>query len=119
MALLKPTTKRLNIPHEPGEWIEIRRLSSMGNLDPGEMAKGREERFLEWGRLYVGAIVAWSYPDPITADVIVGKPNGKGYREGGLDTVTASWLLGEINKLANGDVSEEVLFPATSPLSAV
>jgi hypothetical protein len=115
MALLKPTVRRLDIPGEPGQWVEIRRLSSLGGLDTDEMGKGRTRRLLEMARYFASAIVAWSYPEPVTIDVIAGAPNAGGDREGGLDSATALWLLGEIGKLASGDRSDEQLFPSSSP----
>jgi hypothetical protein len=115
MALLKPTTRRRDIPHEPGEWVEIRRLSSLGNLDESEMQKGRARRLTEMGRYFASAIVAWSYPEPPTVDAIAGQPNAQGEREGGLDATTALWLMGEINHLANGERTEEERFPSSSP----
>ena len=115
MALLKPTTRRRDIPHEPGEWVEIRRLASMGNLDQHEMEAGRVRRINEMARYFVSAIVAWSYSESPTVDVIAGTPNSQGDREGGLDSRTSLWLMGEINALANGDQTDAEVFPATSP----
>jgi hypothetical protein len=118
MALLKPTTKRLDIPHEPGEWVEIRRLSSLGGLDPDEMSKGRVRRLEELARYFVSAIVAWSYPEPATTDVIAGIPNVHGDREGGLDATTSLWLMGEIGQLSNGDKTDAELLVTSSPSTA-
>jgi hypothetical protein len=115
MAILKPTTKRLDIPHEPGEWIEIRRLSSLGSLDATELGKGRTPRLREMGRFFLAAIVAWSYPEAPSIDVIAGTPNTTGEREGGLDGVTSLWLMGEIQKLAAGNRTEAELLVGSSP----
>jgi len=115
MALLKPTTRRLDIPHEPGEWVEIRRLSALGGLDPDEMGKGRVRRLEELARYFVSAIVAWSYPERPTVEAIAGVPNSAGEREGGLDAVTSLWLMAEIGKLANGDKTDAERLWASSP----
>lgn len=109
MALLKATTKRLDIPHEPGEWIEIRRLSTLGDLDGVEMTKGRQARINEMARYFFAAIVAWSYPEPPSTDAIAGKPNANGDREGGLDDKTATWLLTETGKLRDSKTDAELL----------
>ena len=115
MALLKPSTKRLEIPHEPGEWIVIRRLASMGSLDTVAMARGSQPRLNEYGRYLASAIVEWSYPDPPTADVIAGKPNSNGDREGGLDPKTAGWLIKEISAFEDGNRTEAALLAGSSP----
>jgi hypothetical protein len=115
MALLKPTVKHLDIPHEPGEWIEIRRLSSLDGLDMDEMGKGRLARIKEVARFFLAAIARWSYPDLVTIDAIAGPMNADGEREGGLDKATSLWLMVEIGKLQAGDKTDAELLVPTSP----
>jgi hypothetical protein len=115
MALLKPTQKKLDIPNEPGEWVEIRRLSSLDGLDMDEMGKGRVARLMELGRYFLAGIVRWSYPEPVTLDAIAGKPNENGDREGGMDKAMSLWLLAEIGKLQRGDKTDTELLAPTSP----
>jgi len=115
MAILKPTTRRLDIPHEPGEWVLIRRLASLGSIDFSKLTGPPEVRLLELARYFISAIVAWSYPEPPSVDVIAGQKNAAGDREGGLDDKTALWLRGEIQALADGDSSDSARLPASSP----
>jgi hypothetical protein len=118
MAILKPTTKRLDIPHEPGEWVTIRRLASMGAINFSRLTGDPETRLVELARYFLSAIVAWSYPETPSVDVIAGPKNAHGDREGGLDDTTAAWLRGEIQKLAEGDQSDAALLAGSSPSTA-
>jgi hypothetical protein len=115
VAILKPTTRRCAIPHEPGEWIEIRRLASMGSIHYSKLTGDPEARLIELARYFVSAIVAWSYPERPSLDVIAGLKNAHGDREGGLDDTTAAWLRTEIQTLADGDSSDAALLADSSP----
>jgi hypothetical protein len=118
MALLKPTTKRLDIPHEPGEWITIRRLPSLGGLNADETAKGGTARLEEYARFFLSAITSWSYPEPPSMDAIAGPKDEQGQRAGGgLDIATSTWLMVEIGKLNRGDGTDAERLAATSPLT--
>lgn len=115
MAILKPTTKRYDIPHEPGEWVEIRRLASLGSIQFSKLTGDPEVRLQELARYFVSAIVAWSYPERPSIDVIAGAKNAHGDREGGLDDATAAWLREKIQHLADGDTSDAALLADSSP----
>jgi hypothetical protein len=114
MPILKPSQKRLDIPGEPGEFVVIRRLSSLGSLDSSKMTYGSPERLTELGRFLSSGIVEWSYKDEPTIDVIAGIPNKQGVREGGLHPKTSLWLLRELNKYAEGEETDADRFPGTS-----
>ncbi|HAM57573.1 MAG TPA: hypothetical protein DCQ64_20050 [Candidatus Rokubacteria bacterium] len=117
MALLKPTTKRLDIPGEPDQWVVIRRVADCELPVYHELVGPRALRTQALVQLFVAAIVSWSYPEAPTFDVIAGVPNKDGVREGGLDAATATWLHAQILALSRGDAAAE-LFPSASPSSA-
>lgn len=90
MALITDDTRvRLNIPHEPGQWIEIRpmRNSDLEKIDVSD-------RVAMTLALFERVILAWSYPEPVTPQTI---------RQ--LDIDTTRWLDEEIPK-ASGLRSE-------------
>lgn len=103
-VLITPTTrakKRLDIPHEPGQWIEIQRLAwselPMGSVrtDPSGYMLG----------LFAAAVTAWSYSEPVATSLEY------------LDDVTAGWLFVEIDRLVHHVESEADLGNATAPSS--
>lgn len=112
--LLKDTKQRLDIPHEDGQWIEIRRLAwreleearmaqqqramtmmrSMGadvleSLRSAETPAGARERrpdqLYDRGTVLHAGITAWSYDEPVTADNV-----------DALDEATADWAFRQI-----------------------
>lgn len=77
MALIKDDTRvRLDIPHEPGEWIEIRPMRN-SDLRTADLTDRRTALFSLMDTL----IVAWSYPEPVTPENIAQ-----------LDVDTTRWL---------------------------
>jgi hypothetical protein len=96
-----PSLNRLDVPHEPGEWIEIRRLawSQLGNVST----------------LFRNAIVAWSYPVAPSALVPV---EGKAELQPAtdcLDDTTAAWLLEQINRWNHPTRTEQQRSDSISP----
>lgn len=109
--LTSKQVKRLAIPHEDGEWIDIRipgwkkleeaervlQQAWLANakLMGGEVMKALPEKQAEadkdprarydWGTLLRSAVVAWSYDEKITPQNVED-----------LDPRTARWLVGEI-----------------------
>lgn len=111
MALTHKVTTRIDLPHEPGQWIEAR-LPSKLILDRAEQARQRRaaqmardfgadmfqalrgltvdaaEReaapgdSVDWYTLLTDCITAWSYDEPVSADAI-----------GGLDAETVDVVL--------------------------
>ena len=102
--------RRLEIPHEPGEWIEIRLVSWEklqqarqarldGALDmarrvgmslegiqqTGERAEAKDSDKYDRGTLLRSAVVAWSYDARVTPDNVAD-----------LDEQTAGWLVEQI-----------------------
>jgi len=118
MPVLKASTKRLDHPYEPGEWVVIRRLASMGSLNTNETSASAARRLTEYGRYLASAIESWSYPEPVTIDTIAGIPNKNGDREGGLDPRSAGWLIKEISAFEDGDRTPAALLAGSSPSTA-
>ena len=88
-------TARLDVPDEPGQWIEIQRLA-WSEL-PGRMDAERVQRLFE------KALIAWSYPDDLKANIAF------------LDDTTAGWLLGEIDTFNHPKRSEAAQGNAPAP----
>jgi hypothetical protein len=93
------STRKLDVPHEDGEWIKVRLLS---NAQQRELkAKGAEERRLAGeekdearGWAYLDAvcqlvIIDWSYRDEETGEVV--PVNEENIRD--LDAKTAKWVF--------------------------
>lgn len=92
MPLIKDETRvRLDIPHEPGEWIEIRPMRN-GDLLHVELKDKVSATVLMFERLITG----WSYEEPVTPENI---------RR--LDIKTASWLDGELTRVSGVRTEEE------------
>ena len=89
-------TVRLDIPGEPGQWIELQRLA-WSELPTRLSDDGRVQK------LFAKAVIAWSYPE----DVQTALPF--------LDDTTAAWLLGEIDKFNHPKRSEADLGNGTAP----
>lgn len=66
MALTSHDVKRLDLPHEPGQWVDIR-MPSLRMLH--EMSK-IEDSYEGMVKLIASCVTAWSYGDDVTeADV--------------------------------------------------
>lgn len=89
-------TTRLDIPGEPGEWIEIQRLA-WSELPTRIGDEGRVQKLFE------KAVVAWSYPEDLKTSLSY------------LDDTTAAWLLGEIDTFNHPKRSEAAQGNATAP----
>jgi len=112
MALVSKITKKIDVPHEPGEWFEIKKLSwrqlekaeninlektlkQFKDVDPGLMqgfAQGDDqEKKAKAGTDYDRATIlqkgikAWSYDAEVNAENI-----------DDLDEQTAEWAMNEI-----------------------
>ena len=126
MALITPEThkKSLEIPHEPGEWVEVMPLSgaqkeeaqqatldrAYGRIEkiPRDLIKeirdsqGREEDAgpgepeMDGQYLLEHSVVAWSYKQPPTPQMLVA-----------LDAKTREWLIGELKALNCRDDAEK------------
>ena len=99
MSLCSLTTRKLDIPHEAGEWIEIRPLSAKRlhtiTLEAKRVAREAAsademdtdaEGFALSSVMLREAIVSWSYDAPVTQDTV-----------DDLDIATTTWLVGAIN----------------------
>jgi len=113
MSLCSLTTRKLDIPHEEGEWIEIRPLSAKRlhtiMLEAKRIAREAVEADAEdvdaegyalSSLMLNEAIIAWSYAAPVEPTNV-----------DDLDLATTTWLVGEINGVA------DVPLPITAPLS--
>jgi hypothetical protein len=113
MGLCSLTTRKLDIPGEPGEWIEIRPLSSrargdimLAARDAAHKKKIREadlEMFMTVEllcRFNAASVIAWSYPVDLTPESV-----------DDLDGDTASWLFTEI--MSEAEVPLETTAPST------
>lgn len=89
-------TVRLDIPGEPGQWIEIQRLA-WSELPSRLGDDGRVQKLFE------RAVAAWSYPEPVLEALPF------------LDDTTAAWLLGQIDTFNHPQRSEAALGNATAP----
>lgn len=88
-------TKRLDIPNEPGQWIEIQRLA-FSELP----ARIDVDRVVT---LFKRAVVGWSYPEALAEAIAF------------LDDTTAGWLFGEIDAWNHPKRSEADQGNATAP----
>ena len=112
MALCSLTTRRIDIPHEPGEWVEVRPLSAknLRVMDKAAKTAARGPDTVldetEYGyelttRMLDAAVVAWSYEPPVTPENLAD-----------LDLATTVWLSGELSTGA------EIPLPSTPPSTA-
>jgi len=113
MGLCSLITRKLDVPDEDGQWIEIRPLSAKRmhtlslearNISKAAKAADAEdtdaENYALSSLMLSAAIVAWSYPVPVTPDNV-----------DDLELSTMTWLADQINKGA------EVPLPSTPPLT--
>lgn len=109
--LTKGVTRKLALPHEPGEWIEINLLGIDDLIEvkreAGVVAGMTAEEIGEvtLKPMLTRCIKAWSYLELVTPDAI-----------GGLDPVTATYVVGE---LMPQPLSEDERKNAISPSTAV
>ncbi len=125
MAIVSNTARRVEIPHEPGEWIEIKKLSwrqlelaqeeasnkllarmkQMGGdlvtalRQLGEEEKDKDRDPIQKYDLWVvlrGAIVKWSYEEELNDENVEA-----------LDEQTAQWVFREILSLNEPRTEEE------------
>ncbi len=86
MALINSqNTRRIDIPHEPGEWVEIRPVTAGQYADlqrEGEALTGAEIAL----RILAGSLAAWSYGAAITPETLRS-----------LDYETFTWLERELS----------------------
>lgn len=107
MALIDPKEVRhVEIPHEPGEWVELRPITS--RIFATVQREGKGESYSEITlRLLAGCIVAWSYDAPVTPENI-----------DLLDPVTMNYLDEQMQK-TSGSLSEEEKKEPISPPSPI
>lgn len=92
MALTNRVVKRIDLAHEPGQWLEVR-LPSMAILDRARQARSRQamemmagmdlshfrdlrpqeptasaEPDYDWQTLLASCLLAWSYDAPVTPE---------------------------------------------------
>lgn len=122
MAIVTGATRRVDIPHEPGEWMELKRLSwrqkelatdvaSKEGLDRmkslsgdllkalRELGKEQEQKLeskYDRGIVLECGIARWSYDAKVTKENI-----------GALDEETAEWAFREILQLNAPRTEEE------------
>lgn len=104
--LKRPETKRLEIPHEPGEWIEVRRLSGSQESSAFTDQKTGKARTIEesMAELFSRAVVAWSYDAPTVKASYMA-----------LDAVTRDWLIEQIMAWDRQTVTDAERGNATAP----
>lgn len=90
---------RFPIPHEPGEWVDLRRLSG-GQLRKLGSRIGSTDIVIEG---LVLAVAGWSYPLTVGAESIES-----------LDARTFTWLLDLSNRHTAGELSDNEKKDATS-----
>ena len=61
--LTNKVIKRVELPHEPGEWVEVR-MPSMLIMDTSS------DQPHTWLALMVACIQAWSYDEPVSPETI-------------------------------------------------
>lgn len=104
MGLIDPRlVTRFPVPHEPGEWVELRRLSG------GTLRRLARTSYAEADGMAMASlkksIVAWSYSDTVTDEDI-----------DALDNKTLIWLVGLSGSHSVGDLSDDEKKDATSRL---
>ncbi len=92
---------RVELPQEPGEWIEVRAPSFFIVQD----CIGDEGT--DWLKMFVKCITAWSYPDEVTPDNI-----------SELDTGTVTLLIGQLTSRQGPDAEKKDGPTSTEPLTA-
>lgn len=72
---------RLEIPHEPGQWVEVRPIAA-GEIELFEVTNGMVKVTLD---LLAAVVTGWSYDEPVSLDAIKR-----------LDLDTFVWLTGAL-----------------------
>jgi len=91
MALCSLTTRKLDVPGEEGQWVEIRPLSTrvMRDVEAGARETAGEDAvaygYAVADGLLVAGVVAWSYDAPVNTENVAD-----------LDMATAMWLVEQI-----------------------
>lgn len=105
MALINSQhIRREDIPHEPGEWVEIRPVTA-GQISDLQKDSGEESSASIAIRTLAGCIVAWSYDAAVSVESL---------RE--LDYETFTWLETKIS-ITSGLRTEEEKKSSASPSS--
>lgn len=105
MALINSSnTKRLDIPHEPEQWIDVRPLTA-GDMEGLSVDGSQIKVSIE---ALAAIIQAWSYDEPVSLENV---------RRLDIDTFT--WLGTEALKVSGvrDDDTKKNLAPASSPTS--
>lgn len=66
MALTSHLTKRLDLPHEPGEWVEVR----MPSLRMLHELSAYDDSYEGMVKLVSQCVLSWSYPVGVSEDSI-------------------------------------------------
>lgn len=106
MAFLNPqVTKRIELPDNPGEWVEIKTVLTQGirqrALSAGmKLSLNSEEQHLDpWAyrrQLLADVVVAWSDPTPLSAEALDELPPS-----------IADWLAEQFESLNAGRSEDE------------
>lgn len=89
MALIDPNkSTKLDIPHEPGEWIRIRPITAAQAAAMGDNMNTLS--------VLSAVVVEWSYSEPVSPETV-----------GQLDLRTAQWLTEEVMSLSGMRSEEE------------
>jgi hypothetical protein len=108
MALINSQhIRRVDIPHEPGEWVEIRPVTAGQYADlqrDGADLTGAEVAL----RILVGSLADWSYDAPITPETLRS-----------LDYETFTWLERELSVTSGlrSDPESNGSVPQSSPIT--
>jgi hypothetical protein len=104
MRINEAEVTRFPVPHEPGQWVELRRLSG------GQLRKLGSRRFDEkFDRVIEGlrlALVAWSYSDGLIAADDIEAQDGR----------TLLWLIELSTRHTDGELTDDEKKDATSRL---
>lgn len=131
MALTHRIVKRVELEHEPGQWIQVR-MPSLAILDRARQARSRQaielvagidlsqlrpsasqasaasEPDYDWQVLLSGCILAWSYEDSVTPENVAE-----------LDAVTVRVLMAELVPTENEAERKNGSGGSTTPLTVV
>ena len=88
MLINKDAGTKLEIPHEPGEWVVIRPVP-WGFFEEVENESTIVKKTL---KIFIGSLVSWSYDAEINEENLEW-----------LDTTTAEWLNEQIDKINRQD----------------
>lgn len=104
MALIDARkTTRVPIPHEPGEWVELRRLSGGELRRIFQSSADGTDKAITMLRM---SVVAWSYAAEPTDETL-----------DQLDYHTMLWMVQQADTLVSGVVTPEEKKDETAPLT--